>query len=189
MRRLVLIKHALPEMIPSLPAHQWHLGAEGQRRARLLAGHMQNYRPAWIASSREPKALETAQIIADHLACPVTVVDGLQEHERDAYPFVAHERFVADIARVFAEPDIAVMGHETANQTRVRFAQTVAATIERSDAENILIVTHGTALTLYVAHLMGIAPFSLWQRLGLPAYIVLSLPDMSLDTVVEELLD
>jgi hypothetical protein len=46
-------------------------------------------------------------------------------------------------------------------------------------------VAHGTLISLYVARAAGVEPVPLWQRLGLPAFVVLALPARSLVAVVE----
>jgi hypothetical protein len=38
---------------------------------------------------------------------------------------------------------------------------------------------------LFVALSAGVEPFPLWSRLGLPSFVVLSLPEMELVSIVE----
>lgn len=78
MRRLVLVKHSMPEIEPDRPASAWKLGAIGRRRSELLASNLKEYRPAVIWSSRESKAIETAEIVANKFGVPVEIVDGLE---------------------------------------------------------------------------------------------------------------
>jgi broad specificity phosphatase PhoE len=49
------------------------------------------------------------------------------------------------------------------------------------------VVTHGTVISLYAAALLGIAPKDLWQRLDMPAYICVSLPEMEVVEIVESI--
>jgi broad specificity phosphatase PhoE len=53
--------------------------------------------------------------------------------------------------------------------------------------QNVMAFTHGTVLTLFVARVTGLEPFALWKRLGLPSFVVLSLPQLELVRVVEKL--
>jgi len=62
---LILVKHALPEIIPTLPANQWHLSEVGRAQCALLADQLAIYAPSALVSSSEPKALETAHLAAD----------------------------------------------------------------------------------------------------------------------------
>jgi broad specificity phosphatase PhoE len=41
----------------------------------------------------------------------------------------------------------------------------------------IIIVTHGTVMSLYYQVLSGEDAYSFWQRLGLPAFYTVSWPD------------
>jgi len=38
-----------------------------------------------------------------------------------------------------------------------------------------------------VAYRAGVAPFPLWQRLGLPSFVELSLPDYAVTAIVDEI--
>lgn len=40
MRRLILVKHSLPQIVPGKPAPRWHLSDEGRRRGTLLADRL-----------------------------------------------------------------------------------------------------------------------------------------------------
>jgi hypothetical protein len=48
-------------------------------------------------------------------------------------------------------------------------------------------VAHDTVISLYVARIAGLEPAVLWKRLGLPSFVVLSLPDLELVEVAESL--
>ena len=47
-------------------------------------------------------------------------------------------------------------------------------------------MTHGTVMTLYVATVAGVRPIPLWRRLGLPSFVVLSLPNLHVRSIVED---
>jgi hypothetical protein len=42
-------------------------------------------------------------------------------------------------------------------------------------------------IALYVAARAGVDPLPLWRRLGLPSFVVLSLPDMTLVEIVDQI--
>ena len=105
MRNLVLIKHSLPEISYELPARQWPLSAEGQRRCKKLAPLLDSFQFDQIYCSHEPKATDTAQILADCLSISVLPVDGLHEHDRsNQMIFDTQEKFEESIHRVFERP-------------------------------------------------------------------------------------
>jgi broad specificity phosphatase PhoE len=185
-RKLVLVRHALPEFVVGLPASEWQLSDEGRRRCQRLADRLAAYDLAAVITSTEPKAVETGQIVADSLALPLETAPGLHEHERGVVTATGdHGAFQAQVSRLFEQPDELVFGTETADQAHARFATAVAAVIERHPHRNLAIVAHGTVITLFIARAAGLDPVPFWQSLGLPAFAVLSLPDLHLLEVIE----
>jgi broad specificity phosphatase PhoE len=166
---LILVKHALPDIIPTLPANQWHLSEVGRTQCALLADQLATYAPATLVSSLEPKALETAHLVAQRMHTRVQIVDGLHEHDRSNTPWLSSEEFDRAVAAFFHRPTELVLGCETAQQASERFAKTMAEVTDRYAEQNVVVFTHGTVLSLYVARATGIEPFALWKRLGLPS--------------------
>ena len=176
LRRLVLIRHSVPEIERDRPASAWRLGETGRQRSELLASRLRDFRPEVVWSSREPKAVETAEIVAGALGVPVQVADGLEEHRRDGVPFYStREEFEAAVERFFCNPDQLVLGTETAAQARDRMADAIDRVVDAGERDSV-VVTHGTVMTLYVAHVTGVRPMDFWHRLGLPSYVVLEVP-------------
>lgn len=70
------------------------------------------------------------------------------------------------------------MGKEIADQAYDRFSQAVSDVLKSYPSHDLAIVSHGTVISLFVSRRCGIPPFEFWQRLGLPSYVVLSLPEM-----------
>ena len=126
MPHLILVKHALPAIIPTLPANQWHLSEIGRAQCALLADQLATYVPDALVSSSEPKALETAHLVAQKMHMSVQVVDGLQEHDRSNTPWLDPEEFDRAVAAFFRHPTELVLGGETAHQASERFARTMA---------------------------------------------------------------
>ena len=76
MRRLVLVKHSMSEIDPDKPASAWRLSESGRCRSEALAARLSDFSPDLIWSSREPKAVETADTVAGVLGVPVRSVKG-----------------------------------------------------------------------------------------------------------------
>lgn len=178
MNKLILVKHSLPEILPEIPASEWHLSVEGRQRCQVLADELAGHDPDLIFSSSEPKAQETAQIIAQQLVKPLFIVPGLHEHERKTVRFTNEEQFEASVKEFFEQPDALVFGEETAAQSLNRFSNAVYQLISQNRDQNLVVVSHGTVITLFVAANCGIEPFPFWSRLDLPSFVVLSLPDL-----------
>ena len=54
---IIFFRHSLPQIDPALPAREWHLSEEGQKRCRVLAERLASYNPQRIISSLEPKSV------------------------------------------------------------------------------------------------------------------------------------
>ncbi|HEU5439841.1 MAG TPA: histidine phosphatase family protein [Ktedonobacterales bacterium] len=181
MPHLVLIRHAAPVVTLGMDANDWPLSAEGRAGAAAFAENLAAYQPSHVVSSVEPKAAETAGIIAARLGVPVETVPGLHEHDRHGMGLLGREGFEAAVARFFASPTELVLGGETAHEANERFWQAVTGIIARADAErDILVVTHGTVLSLFAARAAGADPLALWRSLRLPDAVTFSLPELRL---------
>ena len=188
MRRLALVRHSLPEIDRDEPASGWRLGEIGRQRSELLAVRLSRLSPDVIWSSREPKAVETAEILAGAFEVPVQIADGLEEHHRcNVSYFPTEAEFEKAVEQFFREPDQLVLGTETARQALSRMSGAIEGVI-RGDPEDSIIVTHGTVMTLYVASITGVQPMHFWRRLGMPSIVVLTLPERRIHSVVENVI-
>ena len=182
---LILIKHSLPIITPDVPARDWPLSTIGQQRCHALAEKIQPYQPELFYCSEETKAVQTAQILADQLSLPHQTDPNLHEHDRSNVDFSTKEVFERKISGFFKYPDKLVMGRETAKQAQDRFCGAVRNLITRHPTQNLAIVAHGTVITLLVAQQTNRPAFPFWQQLGLPSFVVFSLPDWELISVEE----
>ena len=185
MRSLVLVKHSMPEGELDRPASAWRLGEIGRRRSELLATQLCGFNPSVVWCSKEPKAVETAEIVAGVFGIPVRIADGLEEHHRSAGLFFpTQEEFEAAVERFFCKPDQLVLGTETAEQALGRITASIDTVIEAEQTDTV-VITHGTVMTLYLASIAGVRRMSLWSRLGLPSFVVLTLPEKQMHAIVE----
>lgn len=177
MRYLILVRHSLPEVVPIVLGRLWQLSAEGRVRCRLLAEQLSSYQPTSIVSSIEPKAAETAALLSAHLHVPHKTSEGLHEHERDNVPYLGQEAWEQTMAAFFSRPDELVFGSETATQAFQRFNVAVQQVLQQYDEGNLVIVAHGTVISLFVVHYTNLQAIHLWRYLDTPAFIVLSMPN------------
>jgi broad specificity phosphatase PhoE len=171
-QRIVFIRHGKPKIIEGVPSAQWRLSDEGRSAVAALAEHFRDYDFSAIATSPEPKAVGTAEAIASQLNLPIETDPGLAEHARHSAGYLSRDDLEAGIARLFASTSEPVFGDETADQAFARFA----AALERRQAKgarDILVVTHGTILSIYLGRVAGIDPLPFWRTLPTPAAIVL----------------
>jgi broad specificity phosphatase PhoE len=185
--KLILIKHAQPEIEPEVDARYWHLSLAGRASCDLLAQRLAAYAPALIVSSDEWKAIETAQLVGQRLALPTEEAAGLHEHDRRGEGYLSGAEFQKKIALLFAAQDARVYGNESGAQARERFSKAVRRVVAAHRNASIAIVAHGTVISLFVAQATNMDGYTLWRRLGLPSFVALSLPHYKLLEVGEKI--
>ena len=195
MRRLILVRHSETVFCTDLPTTAWPLTPRGRRRAERLARRLERYAPSFVASSPEPKAVQTAEIVCSHLQLDHSIEEGLRESDRQGVPiYPAEAEFEAALKRWFDRPTERCMGRETADEAHCRFAAAVNATMEASSrtetnrgaGNTVLMVSHGAVIALCISRATDADPFPIWKRFGMPAYAVLSFPRLRLLEMVEQ---
>lgn len=166
-----------------VPAARWQLSQTGYERARALAATIKPHGLKYIHSSVEPKAVQTAEAFRDVFGVPIVMALGFQEHERPNVPLLPSEIFERTIQEFFSRPSERVFGNESADEARTRFEHALAPLIDNS-SDDLVVVTHGTVLTLTVAAKNGIDPFPFWKRLPMPSAVSVTLPDMTLEEII-----
>ncbi len=179
-RKLILIKHALPEIVPEVPAPQWHLSEAGRVQANLLADWLTDVCTAVIVTSREPKATQTATILSTQLGCPYVEAENLHEHDRTNEGWLADAEFRSRVREMMAEPARLMFGLETADDAMSRFARGVDSVLKDHPSGNVAIVAHGTVISLLVSRRCGVDAFGLWDRLELPSVVEVEVPGWAL---------
>ena len=177
---LILVKHSLPKIVENVPAHKWELSDAGRVRAKQLAERLNGYQPEVIVSSVEPKAKETAEIIAAKHNLGLQVVNGLHEHDRSKVGYLHRKEFQATVREFFEKPDTLVFGSETADECHARFQHAVHTILDHNLDKTVVIVTHGTVISLFVSRLTGMPDLLLWNELGMPSFVVIDVRSAAL---------
>jgi broad specificity phosphatase PhoE len=186
-RHLILIKHAAPLVDPAKSSDLWKLSEAGREQAGKLAEALRAQEIAAIVSSEEPKAKETAEILARALGVNVATSRELREHDRRNVPHMRSRDFISMVELFFRKPGERVLGSESAEAALARFESAVDEVIASHAEGNVAIVAHGTVIALYLAKHSGRSGFELWRAMGLPSYAVVSLPGREVVEVVERI--
>jgi broad specificity phosphatase PhoE len=113
--------------------------------------------------SWEPKALQTAQIIAERRGLPIEPVFDLRELRR---PETLVRDYEGAVRAVLQNPFKSIRGWEPAGEAQTRIVTAVERLLMLHEGETLAIVSHGLALTLYLAYLTDTAPtLDLWRSL------------------------
>jgi broad specificity phosphatase PhoE len=187
-RHLVLIRHSQSQPDPSVSSDQWGLSEKGRTLCKRLIPHLVEFRCEQVFSSPEPKALQTAQYVADHYDVHINVQEGLCEHDRRNEPWLdSQTEFEARVKEMFHQPARLVFGSETADQAVSRFSGAIEGIVDDSLDLDVVAATHGTVMSLFVCRYNPIDPIEFWARLGMPAMVVLALPWFELISMVEHI--
>jgi broad specificity phosphatase PhoE len=184
MAKLVLAKHAPPEIAPEIPSARWVLSEEGRLRCDWLTDQLAAQGVSRLYSSLEPKTLETAALVAVRSGLVLEPRPNLHENDRTGLGFRNQDELHQCIREFFDQPDKLIIGKETATSALRRFTESINAILSEGHGRDVAIVTHGTVLSLFVAHHSAIGPFDLWMCLGFPSYVVLDTPAFSFDGAV-----
>jgi broad specificity phosphatase PhoE len=179
---LILVRHSISKPQPDIPAHQWKLTVEGQARCAVLAAALRPYQISRIATSDEPKAVATAQLLAAHLeiAAPLVVEPDFRETRRETAPYFDSEgEFHAAVHAAMNNPDEVIFGEESFNAARRRITLALGRIMNTYRSETLAVVTHGTILSLLLGHVSEKDTFEIWRSLGMPAFAVLT-PNLDL---------
>ena len=179
-RKLILVKHAPPEVVPDVPSDRWTLSEKGRALCGPLAERLAAHAPSVIVSSEEPKAAETARLVAERLGAPWRTAPGLQEHDRSNVPHLRSGEFISMVELFFRKPGELVLGRETAEQTRDRFEEALQLVIDQEDEGNVVVISHGTVIALMLEGRNVRGGFATWRAMGLPSFAALSLPHLEL---------
>jgi broad specificity phosphatase PhoE len=187
MSYLILIRHSISTQDRDRPAHEWGLTEEGRQRCKVLAERLVPYQPDVFVTSNEPKAWLTGELTATFVGKPVRMAEGLHEHARHTvgwYPQL--EDFVRDVMRFFRQPGQLVFGEETADACHERYNTAVERVLAQYPGKTVALVSHGSVMALYIARRNALDPFTLWQALKTPAFVVLARPDDKIVTIVND---
>ncbi len=152
-----------------------------------MAADLIRFSPATLASSPEPKAVETATIIGARLGLSVCVRQGLREHRRSV-GFLPEAEFHSNIRAVLENPSEVAFGHESADQVAARIEAEILRELGRALLSDIsgggrgdaLLVTHGTAIACFLRKRCAVDGFAVWKSFALPSFVALEAADFDI---------
>lgn len=176
-RQIVLVRHAMPVVVPSCPARSWPLADEGKAQASDLVERLLPLAPNLVVTSIERKARETGDIIAASLGLERVTVDGFHEQGADTVPYIDDAaEFRAAVERHFALADRAVLGTETSRDAARRFTAALDIIHGQSPKARLpLVVSHGRIMASFLSELTGDDPWEIWRELAIPDLLLVDL--------------
>ncbi len=171
---LILVKHGAPRQEPGTPPSKWSLAPQGREQAARIAVKLAACAPTAVVSSLEPKAVETAAVIAAAFGVAAERDAGLGEQRNDEGPFTDPARFQAAVAQMFARPREVTMGEESADEAHARFSGALDRQVAAHPSQSLIVVTHGRVMSLWASRRFGFDPMPFWSGLKLGAALVAS---------------
>lgn len=173
MPKLYVIRHAKVNIDPSKPSADWCLSKEGNLSTYHLAQSESWDDVQWIYSSPEPKATQTAQIIADHLRINYHIHPDLRELQFKTM-FLPAKEFQTRVARYLeGKPDPAFEDYQKA-QTRID--QSITSITQKHKGKSGIIISHGRIISVWYSLLLGRKVTAQeWKSIGLPDLSVIDL--------------
>jgi broad specificity phosphatase PhoE len=164
---LYLVRHAMPAVDPGSDPASWELSAGGRGAARALASKLPKY--ALLAASDEPKARQTLspegerQLVIDHRLGEVHRTEAFDDDFR-----TLRRRYVSGHTVPGWEPQATVAG---------RFAAATADCELLAGDRDLVIASHGMAMTVWLDEVIGLAdPAAFWADLQFPDLLKVDLP-------------
>jgi broad specificity phosphatase PhoE len=149
------ITHPQVRIDANIPVPEWGLSDIGRTRAVAMLGQPWVGSIRRVVSSAERKAIETAEILAEHHHLDVEVKERMHENDRSATGILPPPEFEAVADQFFARPNESIRGWERAIDAQNRIVSEVDA-VSRADATgNVAFVGHGGVGTLLLLALGG----------------------------------
>jgi broad specificity phosphatase PhoE len=156
---LYLVRHAMPAVDPAADPATWALSPAGRAAARDLGQSLPA--DALLLASDEPKAWQTLapagerQVLRDRRLGEVRRTEGFSEEFR-----VRRRRYVSGEAVPDWEPQPSVAR---------RFAAAVAGAVLAAGPRDIVLASHGMAMTVWLTEAVGLPdPGEFWAGLRFP---------------------
>ena len=165
--QLIFLRHAKTQKDPS-KVTTWLLTEEGEKAAQNLAESGVFDDIDIIITSTEQKAILTATPFAKKLQKEIIKIPELNEIHRGKGEFLSQEEFFKIKEQMFLDLDFTKDSWETSNNALKRFQMAISDIDNKYDNKKILIVSHGTVLSLYFADLLNELNkvMQRWLRLG-----------------------
>lgn len=178
MNRVILVRHAEPQVEIEIPASAWSLTTRGEQSTRRLVHRLATLRPGMIVASPERKALQTAALLVEGLELSLQQDERFSEQGADVGAFYPdYADFRARVEEHFARPDEVVFRGESSHAAAERFANGVASIGEQSINGVPVIVSHGRIMASWLASVTGEPAIGIWDALRMP-----DLLEVDLDT-------
>jgi broad specificity phosphatase PhoE len=150
------VTHPEVVMDPRIPVPQWRLSPRGIARVHRMLEQDWVADIGHIVASDERKAMDTAELLAGHLALSYATRAELGENNRAATGYLPREEFEATADLFFEHPDRSVRGWEPARAAQARIVGAIDGILEAAPPVNVAVIAHGGVGALLLCKLKGV---------------------------------
>jgi broad specificity phosphatase PhoE len=170
--KLIFLRHAPTLKDISIPIEQWGIQPESAAVLTGLSNLPDFANIDIIYSSPKNKALVTAQVFSQKNNLEIIKVKDLAEIEKPGAEKLSTQDYENMKLKIISDPNFTDLGWETSGHALDRFTLAVNTINSENEDKNILIVSHGTILTLYFAKLQNQLSniITRWQNLKFGNY-------------------
>jgi broad specificity phosphatase PhoE len=156
MAEIFLLNHAETTLESNKLIEEWTLSPVGIKHAEELGSRLIEFGIARIIASKEPKALQTAKIIAKNLSIEdVEIYDGIEELHRNLPEIVPIDTFKDMVKQTFHRANESVNGWESASTAQQRIVEALRQIGEDDPDKKVLIVSHSLVTKLAELSIRG----------------------------------
>jgi GrpB-like predicted nucleotidyltransferase (UPF0157 family) len=156
-RQVLFIRHAMPAVDKAVSSRLWPLSEEGREEAEDLAERLQLPESIYVVCSDEVKAKETAAAFSEQVVVDARVQEVTRPWMDGDYKSIARNW-------LSGEP---VEGWESQDTVLIRMSDAVEEALEKADGP-VVVVTHGMAMSAYIARVADLDSMRFWSGLGFP---------------------
>lgn len=169
--KLVLVRHGESNWNKIGLVQGWrnpHLSKHGQDQTKSLAQKLSINHFEALYSSPLCRAYEGAKILSEHLGLPIIIKERLKEMGLGKWEGKSLKRIEREYpgmpARWFEKPTgMKIPGGENIASFRKRVIAVFDEIRNKHRDENVLAVTHGGVISIYLVHLLGMNPDYIWR--------------------------
>lgn len=177
MTRLLLVRHAMPVTVPGVDPRDWQLDDRAREDCVLLAHNLRGLEQPVFFSSDEPKASQTAAVLALRFGGWHEQRAAFGEVRRPATWIENHRDVAARYLATGSEP-----GWESPAGAVARFAGGVNQILTTNAGRDVVVATHGMVMSLYLASLRMVDDLvAFWRALTFPDAWLLDLESQAFE--------
>jgi broad specificity phosphatase PhoE len=160
--KLILIRHGQTDKNLNKSLHAANdveaLNETGRNQVESTALRLKEFSPVRIYSSKEKRAIETAEILAQSISAPLEEVDGMQERNWGVFTDKSWEEVEKVLSTMTLQERYEYVPEEGESWKtfETRLINAINRIIEGNKGSSVAVVTHGGAIRALMPYLLNV---------------------------------